>query len=151
MVWVEQPVGTGFTQGEPTATSTEEAAEQFLGFFKNFLETFDLCDRKVYITGESYAGKYIPYFADAMLNTNDKAHFDVRGIMIYDPSVASDAVLGEGKESSSSSCTPLVFSTNTQQRLLSPSWTTTASSSTSTPPSWPTSTSGPTNVATPTT
>jgi carboxypeptidase C (cathepsin A) len=150
MVWVEQPVGTGFTQGEPTATSTEEAAEQFLGFFKNFLETFDLCDRKVYITGESYAGKYIPYFADAMLNTNDKAHFDVRGIMIYDPSVASDAVLGEGKESSQS-CTLLGFSANTQQPLLFPSWTTTASFSTSTPLSWPTSTSAPTNVATPTT
>jgi carboxypeptidase D len=60
MVWVEQPVGTGFTQGTPTANSTEEAAQQFLGFWKNFIDTFDLKGRKVYIAGESYAGKYIP-------------------------------------------------------------------------------------------
>jgi carboxypeptidase D len=34
MVWVEQPVGTGFSQGEPTATSEEEIAAQFAGFWK---------------------------------------------------------------------------------------------------------------------
>ncbi|KAF2249389.1 carboxypeptidase cpdS precursor [Trematosphaeria pertusa] len=93
MVWVEQPVGTGFSQGTPTATSTEEAAQQFLGFWKNFLDTFGLTNRKVYIAGESYAGKYIPYFADAMLERNDTSHYDVKGILIYDPSVASDALL----------------------------------------------------------
>lgn len=97
MVWVEQPVGTGFTQGTPTATSEEEAAAQFLGFFKNFLETFDLTNRKVYIAGESYAGKYIPYFADAMLAKNDSKYYDVKGILIYDPSVASDALLEDSK------------------------------------------------------
>jgi carboxypeptidase D len=64
-----------------------------LGFFKNFIETFELQNRKVYIAGESYAGKYIPYFAEAMLESNDTEHFDVQGIMIYDPSVASDALL----------------------------------------------------------
>ncbi|KAF2477049.1 carboxypeptidase cpdS precursor [Lindgomyces ingoldianus] len=95
MVWVEQPVGTGFTQGNPTATSTEEAAQQFLGFLKNFVDTFGLCDKKIYIAGESYAGKYIPYFADAMLATNDSKYYDVQGIMVYDPSVASDTLLEE--------------------------------------------------------
>ncbi|KAF2022386.1 carboxypeptidase cpdS precursor [Aaosphaeria arxii CBS 175.79] len=93
MVWVEQPVGTGFTQGKPTANSTEEAAQEFLGFFKNFVDTFGLQDRKVFIAGESYAGKYIPYFADAMLEKNDTKYYDVKGIMVYDPSVASDALL----------------------------------------------------------
>jgi carboxypeptidase D len=68
MVWVEQPVGTGFTQGNATATSQEETAEEFLGFFKNFVDTFGLQNRKVYITGESYAGRYVPYIADAMLS-----------------------------------------------------------------------------------
>jgi carboxypeptidase D len=93
MVWVEQPVGTGFTQGNATATSQEEAAEQFLGFFKNFITTFGLQNRKVYITGESYAGRYVPYFADAMLQKNDTEFFDVKGIMFYDPSVAEDVIL----------------------------------------------------------
>lgn len=95
MVWVEQPVGTGFSQGEPKATSSEEAAQEFAGFWKNFIDTFDLKDRKVYIAGESYAGKYIPYFADAFLQKNDTAYYDVKGVLIYDPSFASDAVLEE--------------------------------------------------------
>lgn len=93
MVWVEQPVGTGFTQGNATATSQEEVAEQFLGFFKNFIDTFGLKNRKVYVTGESYAGRYVPYIADAMLTKNDTDYFDVKGIMIYDPSVAEDSLL----------------------------------------------------------
>ncbi|KAF2125792.1 carboxypeptidase cpdS precursor [Dothidotthia symphoricarpi CBS 119687] len=93
MVWVEQPVGTGFTQGTPTATSQEEVAEQFLGFFKNFVDTFGLKNRKVYITGESYAGRYVPYIADAMLSKNDTEYYNAKGIMFYDPSVAEDALL----------------------------------------------------------
>lgn len=93
MVWVEQPVGTGFTQGNATATSQEETAEEFLGFFKNFVDTFGLQNRKVYITGESYAGRYVPYIADAMLNKNDTEYYDVKGVLIYDPSVAEDVIL----------------------------------------------------------
>ncbi|KAF2138488.1 uncharacterized protein K452DRAFT_276917 [Aplosporella prunicola CBS 121167] len=93
MVWVEQPVGTGFSQGDPTASSEEEVAEQFLGFFKNFVDTFALHGRKVYITGESYAGLYVPYIADAMLNTEDKEYYNLNSIMIYDPSVSYDVLL----------------------------------------------------------
>lgn len=94
---VEQPVGTGFTRGTPTATSEEEAAAQFLGFWKNFMNTFDLTGRKVYIAGESYAGKYIPYFADAMLSKNDSKHYNVKGILIYDPSVNTDTILEDSE------------------------------------------------------
>lgn len=71
MVWVEQPVGTGFSQGIPTAKDEADVAAQFLGFWKNFVDTFALQGRKVYISGESYAGYYVPYIADAMLNSND--------------------------------------------------------------------------------
>jgi carboxypeptidase D len=56
MVWVEQPVGTGFSQGTPNAKSEEDVAAQFLGFFKQFVDTFALQGKKVYIAGESYAG-----------------------------------------------------------------------------------------------
>jgi carboxypeptidase D len=93
MVWIEQPVGTGFTQGKPTATSQEESAAQFLGFWKNFMDTFALTGKKVYITGESYAGRYVPYIADAMLNANNTDYYDVKAIMFYDPSVAQDFLL----------------------------------------------------------
>ena len=54
IVWVEQPVGTGFTQGEPTATSEEDVADQFLGFFKNFVDTFAMQGYTVYIAGQDF-------------------------------------------------------------------------------------------------
>ncbi|TKX23521.1 serine carboxypeptidase-like protein 5 [Elsinoe australis] len=92
MVWVEQPVGTGFTQGTPTATNEDEAAAQFLGFWKNFVDTFGLHNRKVFIVGESYAGYYVPYIANAMFNKNDTAYYGVDSIMIYDPSLTYDVV-----------------------------------------------------------
>ena len=92
MVWVEQPVGTGFSQGDPTATSEADVAAQFLGFFKNFVDTFGLHNRKVFITGESYAGYYVPYIADAMLNTNDTTYYGVDSIMVYDPLISTSDV-----------------------------------------------------------
>lgn len=95
MVWVEQPVGTGFSQGKPTATNQEEVAAEFLGFFKNFVDTFGLQNRKVHIAGESYAGRYVPHIADAMLNKNDSTYYDVKGVMIYDPTIAEEVILEE--------------------------------------------------------
>ncbi|KAI9713264.1 MAG: hypothetical protein M1820_001251 [Bogoriella megaspora] len=92
VVWVEQPVGTGYTQGTPNATSEVDVGIQFLPFWKNFIDTFDLQNRKVYVTGESYAGQYVPYIADAMLSQNDTTYFDVNGILIYDPSIGYDAI-----------------------------------------------------------
>jgi len=83
MLWVEQPVGTGFTQGDGKANSTEDAGVEFLGFLRNFIDNFGLQNKKIYITGESYAGMYIPYFADAMFKAKDKQYFDIRGTMMY--------------------------------------------------------------------
>lgn len=92
VVWVEQPVGTGFSQGTPTATSEEDVAEQFMGFWKNFMDTFDLKGKKVYITGESYAGAYVPYIASAFLDTNNTEYFNLIGSMIYDPVITYDII-----------------------------------------------------------
>ncbi|KAK5162945.1 hypothetical protein LTR04_002872 [Oleoguttula sp. CCFEE 6159] len=92
MLWVEQPVGTGFSQGTHRATSVEETSQEFLGFFKNFIDTFGLHNRKIYITGESYAGYYVPYLADAMFNAKNKCYYDVQSTMIYDPSTSYNVV-----------------------------------------------------------
>ncbi|KAM5441391.1 putative carboxypeptidase D [Microsporum ferrugineum] len=93
MVWVEQPVGTGFSQGKPSARSEEDVATQFLGFFRNFVDTFDLHGKKIYIVGESYAGLYVPYIAHAMFEKKNKRYFNVESTMIFDPSINADEVL----------------------------------------------------------
>ena len=92
VVWVEQPVGTGFSQGMPTATNEVEVAQQFMGFWKNFVDTFGLHNRKIFIAGESYAGYYVPYIADAMFNASNKAYYNVESISIADPSTTYNVV-----------------------------------------------------------
>ena len=73
-----------------------DVANQFNDFFKNFVETFDLQKRKVYLTGESYAGQYIPYIADNMLNRDDTTYYNRKGVQINDPSINEDFVLSDG-------------------------------------------------------
>jgi carboxypeptidase D len=51
MLWVEQPVGVGFTQGVPNITNEVELGLEFLGFYRQFVDAFGLQNRKVYLTG----------------------------------------------------------------------------------------------------
>ena len=69
MLWIEQPVGVGFTQGVPNITNEVELGLEFIGFYKQFVDTFGLQGYKVYLTGESYAGYYVsinPDFAELL-------------------------------------------------------------------------------------
>jgi len=79
MLWVEQPVGTGFSIGEVTATSEEDIAQDFVKFFKNFQTIFGIKKFKIYVTGESYAGRYVPYISAAMIDEHDTDYFDLNG------------------------------------------------------------------------
>lgn len=76
---VDQPVGTGFALGKPTAVSQEETAKDFVHFFKNFQKLFGIKNFKIFVTGESYAGRYVPYISAAMLDEEDKEYYDVNG------------------------------------------------------------------------
>ena len=93
MVWVEQPVGTGFSQGQANAVTEEDVAHQFLGFFQNFVDLFNLQNRTVYLAGESYAGMYIPYIADAMFRAKDPMYYGLEATMMYDPLLNNNNVM----------------------------------------------------------
>jgi carboxypeptidase D len=56
VIWVEQPVGVGFTKGTPNITNEVELGLEFIGFWRNFIETFQMEGARTFITGESYAG-----------------------------------------------------------------------------------------------
>ncbi|OAA66152.1 Peptidase S10, serine carboxypeptidase [Cordyceps fumosorosea ARSEF 2679] len=83
VVWLEQPVGVGFTKGHEVIHNEEDIAAQFIGFWKNFARTFSMDGWKVYITGESYAGMYGPYLAQAMLDRADATYYDMAGLLVY--------------------------------------------------------------------
>lgn len=86
MIWVEQPVPTGFSQGNATALNELDVADQFRGFWKNLVRTFPALEQsKIYMTGESYAGQYVPYIANGFLTANDTKYYNLKGISINDP------------------------------------------------------------------
>ncbi|KAF8350960.1 Alpha/Beta hydrolase protein [Amanita rubescens] len=89
VLWVEQPVGTGFSQGTPTAQNEEDVASQLVGFLQQFLEVFsELKGKKFYLTGESYAGTYIPYIADYIYSNPSLLDLSLQGIWMGDPFIS---------------------------------------------------------------
>ncbi|KAI0268162.1 alpha/beta-hydrolase [Gloeopeniophorella convolvens] len=73
MVYIDQPAGTGYsyTSTDRYAHELSEAADQFIQFLRNFYLVFpEYQTMDTYIAGESFAGQYIPYFSEAVLNSN---------------------------------------------------------------------------------
>ena len=66
VVWIAQPIGVGFSQGEPDIETEGQLAAQSIGFWKNFVKLLCMEDWRMYLAGESYAGVYIPYIAEAV-------------------------------------------------------------------------------------
>ncbi|TFK57058.1 alpha/beta-hydrolase [Heliocybe sulcata] len=89
VVWIEQPVGTGFTTGTPNINNEDELADQFYGFLEQFFALFpELTSKKLFITGESYAGFYIPYIATRIVDASSaekaKLPLALQGLLIND-------------------------------------------------------------------
>ncbi|KAH0594658.1 hypothetical protein MHUMG1_07492 [Metarhizium humberi] len=93
VVYIDQPAGTGYSPGSGTVGDVIDIAEQFTSWFKNFATTFALEHRKVYITGESYAGHMIPYIASRMLDEKDNTYSNVKGVQIVDGVINSFSVI----------------------------------------------------------
>ncbi|KAI9466663.1 alpha/beta-hydrolase [Lactarius psammicola] len=78
VLYVEQPVGTGFSQGTPHVKNENDVAAQLVGFLQQFLEIFsELKGKKFYLTGESYAGVYIPYIANFIFENTTRSTLDL--------------------------------------------------------------------------
>ncbi|KAF8505431.1 Alpha/Beta hydrolase protein [Russula emetica] len=90
VLYLEQPIGTGFSQGMPAARNEIDIAEQIVGFLQQFLEIFsELKGKKFYLAGESYAGMYVPYTANYIYEntTRSTLDLDLQGIWINDPTI----------------------------------------------------------------
>lgn len=93
VLWIEQPVGTGFSQGVPNIANEDDLAAQLVGFLQQFLEVFsELKGKNLYLTGESYAGMYIPYIANYIYNDQSALSLSLQGIWIGDPSLSYDVI-----------------------------------------------------------
>ncbi|KDR80630.1 hypothetical protein GALMADRAFT_240974 [Galerina marginata CBS 339.88] len=66
--WIDQPVGVGFSTSDSNgyALDEDQIGRDFMGFLGNLVKVFpSLATRPLYLTGESYAGQYIPYITKA--------------------------------------------------------------------------------------
>ncbi|KAH8118416.1 KEX1 protein [Phellopilus nigrolimitatus] len=73
IVYIDQPAGTGYsyTSTDRFVHELSDAAGQVVEFMRNFYQIFpDYAHMDTYISGESYAGQYIPYIGDAILSSN---------------------------------------------------------------------------------
>ena len=90
MIFVDQPLGVGFSQG-PETTDMEVVADQMLEFIIKFQSKYPEMKRTLYLTGESFAGKYIPAMVNAIIEHNKKTTLSgtikIGGLMIGDPLV----------------------------------------------------------------
>ncbi|KAF9648151.1 alpha/beta-hydrolase [Thelephora ganbajun] len=93
VLYLERPVGTGYSQGEPNIKNEDDLAAQFVGFLQQFLEVFpELKGKKAYLSGESYAGMYVPYVADYIYKKKAPLDLSLQGIWIADPVLGWDVV-----------------------------------------------------------
>lgn len=72
MVWIDSPAGVGFSTARTRYVPNDaRTASDAYAFIVSFLAIFpELSTRPIYITGESYAGHYIPNLVSYILNEN---------------------------------------------------------------------------------
>ncbi|KAG0749749.1 hypothetical protein G6F57_005748 [Rhizopus arrhizus] len=85
-VYVDQPVGTGFSFADTSSYmhNMTQITDEFVEFVDKLFTIFPkLRQQSLYIAGESFAGSYIPYFASRLLDLNkEKKQYNIKGIAI---------------------------------------------------------------------
>ncbi|KAJ3029205.1 UNVERIFIED_CONTAM: hypothetical protein HDU68_012793 [Siphonaria sp. JEL0065] len=94
VLYVEQPVGTGFDLDSITSNFNETGiASFFYTFLDNFASVFtDVKTKDLFITGESYAGTYIPHISTGLIsrqNWTDGSKINFKGIGLGNPALDS--------------------------------------------------------------
>lgn len=88
---IDQPVGTGFSWGEPLLTNMEETANEWVYYLTQVFAMYpEFVGKDLFFTGESYGGKYLPAYSYAMLmhNINNPGFFGLKGTLCGDPYTA---------------------------------------------------------------
>lgn len=83
VIFLEQPLGVGFSYGDEKVTSTKIAGRDVYVFLEMFFDAFPhLRNNDFHIAGESYAGHYIPQIAHEIVTSTPTRTFNLTSIMI---------------------------------------------------------------------
>lgn len=92
--WIDQPVGVGYSTADANGyvADEEQVGADFMGFLANLVKVFpSLATRPLHLTGESYAGYYIPYIMKAYFGMKNPP-VKITKIAIGDGSITSGQV-----------------------------------------------------------
>lgn len=82
VIFLEQPVGVGYSYSSEQISSTNAAAKDIYIFLELFFQKFSqFSQNPFHIAGESYAGHYIPSFAAEIVSHADRS-FDLTSVLI---------------------------------------------------------------------
>ncbi|CAE5980325.1 unnamed protein product [Arabidopsis arenosa] len=97
LLFVESPAGVGWSYSNRSSdynTGDKSTANDMFVFLLKWFNKFpELKSRGLFLTGESYAGHYIPQLADVILSYNSRSSgfkFNVKGIAIGNPLLKLD-------------------------------------------------------------
>ncbi|XP_050224356.1 serine carboxypeptidase-like 45 [Mercurialis annua] len=91
IMYLETPIGVGFSYSTDTSSygtvNDKITARDNLVFLQRWFVKFpQYRNRSLYITGESYAGHYVPQLAELMLEFNKKQKlFNLKGVAVGNP------------------------------------------------------------------
>ncbi|KAF9887849.1 hypothetical protein FE257_009509 [Aspergillus nanangensis] len=99
VLYVDQPVGTGYSTASIPypVLNNDRVTSDFAKWLRSFFSEFPhLQSKRVHLIGESYAGIYIPYFASAIVDSNNNpqrssALIDLRSISLGDATIGNPA------------------------------------------------------------
>jgi len=73
VIFLDQPVNVGYSYSDSPVSSTQAAGVDVYAFLTMFFDTFpEYAKQDFHITGESYAGHYIPQFAAEILKHKER-------------------------------------------------------------------------------
>ncbi|KAJ6352634.1 hypothetical protein OIU76_001797 [Salix suchowensis] len=97
LLFVESPAGVGWSYSNTTSdytTGDAKTAKDMHTFFLKWYEKFpEFKSRELFLTGESYAGHYIPQLAEVLLDHNAQStdfKFNIKGVAIGNPLLRLD-------------------------------------------------------------
>ncbi|KAL8945924.1 MAG: hypothetical protein Q9222_007607, partial [Ikaeria aurantiellina] len=114
VLYIDQPVGTGFSSGIETPLTNANVTTDFLLWLKTFYAQFpSFKNKNTYIMGESYAGIYvsdpiftlssfsegraegiqIPYVTKAILSDPELQNINLKGLVLGDPTLGNNAAM----------------------------------------------------------
>ncbi|KAI9261698.1 Alpha/Beta hydrolase protein [Sporodiniella umbellata] len=71
VIFLDQPVNVGYSYGSTTVKSTQESARDVYAFLQLFLDEYkEYASNPFHISGESYAGHYLPAISSEIIKKN---------------------------------------------------------------------------------